>query len=86
MTQRSAEIAYQVLRDFQQNSSYEDYRDGSEPFTDLEYWQLRQELYMLAFGPTNPLEGTPQCLSDGTSPCEDGRTSSLSPPDTQVGC
>lgn len=59
MTQRSAEIAYQVLHSFQENSAYEDYRDGDEtPFTDLEYWQMLQELYPLAHASV-PDQGNP---------------------------
>lgn len=59
MTQRSAEIAYQVLESFQWNGSYEDYRDGEDtPFTDVEYWQMLQELYPLAHASV-PDQGNP---------------------------
>lgn len=59
LSTRSAEVAYQVLHSFQENSAYEDYRDGDEtPFTDLEYWQMLQELYPLAHASVPEPENT----------------------------
>lgn len=49
MNQRLAEIAYQVLKSFRENSSYEDYRDGDDPFTDDEYQRMLDALYPMAF-------------------------------------
>lgn len=58
MNPRLAEIAYQVLHSFQDNSSYKDYRDGDDtPFTDEEYYQMLQALYAQAFSAPKPQEG-----------------------------
>lgn len=57
MKQRLAEIAYQVLRSFRDNSSYNDYLRGDEPFTDAEYQQVLDDLYPMAFSAPKPQEG-----------------------------